>query len=57
MADQTKNWPECAKQGRTVAMKEDKRHRPAGDSKVESMFMGEDVWVCPECGYAEAATA
>lgn len=57
MADETKSCPECAKKGRAVPMKIDRRQRPAGDSKVESMFMGEDVWVCPECHHAEVVTA
>lgn len=56
MAGETKNCPECAKKGRTVAMRKDKRQRPAGDSKIESMFIGEDMWVCPECHHAEVAT-
>lgn len=57
MAEEIKNCSECAKHGRTVEMKKDRRQRPAGDSKVESMFMGEDMWVCPECKHAEAVTA
>ena len=55
MAEATKNCPECAKKGKTVAMRKDKRQRPQGDEKVVSAFMADDMWVCDTCGHAEVA--
>ena len=52
MAKTTKNCPECAKKGNTVAMTKKKAARPEGAS---SMFVADDMWVCPTCGHAEVA--
>lgn len=47
-----KNCPECAKKGNSVEMTRKKRPRPEGAS---SMFVADDMWVCPTCGHAEVA--
>ena len=48
--------PECAKNGKTVAMKKDKGQRPGRrPERAEPMFIEDDMWVCPTCEHAEVA--
>jgi rubredoxin len=49
MSDLVKSCPECLENGETFAMRLEKRARPDGGA----MFVGEDQWVCPECGHSE----
>lgn len=52
MAEQKKDCPECSKKRNLVAMTKKKAARPEG---VSTMFVADDMWVCPTCGHAEAA--
>jgi hypothetical protein len=48
--------PECAKNGKIVAMKKDRGSRPGRrPERAEAMFIEDDMWVCPTCGHAEVA--
>jgi len=53
MADEIKNCPDCEKNGKIVPMKKDKRQRPVRDSKVSSVYIGDDMWTCVVCGHVE----
>jgi predicted RNA-binding Zn-ribbon protein involved in translation (DUF1610 family) len=63
--------PECAKNGKVVAMRKDRGRRPAGsefageyaavfsEARIErayaAVFSEDDMWVCPNCGHTEVA--
>ena len=47
--------PECAKNGKIVAMRKD-MGRPAGSEfagEYAAMFIEDDMWVCPTCDHME----
>ena len=46
--------PECAKNGKIVAMKKDRGSRPGRrPERAEAVFIEDDMWVCPTCDYVE----
>ena len=50
--------PECAKNGKIVAMRKDRGRRPAGSEfagEYAAMFIEDDMWVCPTCEHVEVA--
>jgi hypothetical protein len=46
--------PECAKNGKIVAMKKDRGSRPGRrPERGEAVFIEDDMWVCPTCEHVE----
>lgn len=46
--------PECAKNGKIVAMKKDRGSRPGRrPERAEAVFIEDDMWVCPTCDHVE----